>query len=74
MAVITDDDRAASPAVAIINQAMAEQYFPDEDPIGQGIHVTNGPETFRDIVGIVGNTRQYAWPPRAGTDLRAMGA
>ena len=55
----TDDDRADSPAVAIINQAMAEQYFPDEDPIGQGIHVTNGPETFRDIVGIVGNTKQY---------------
>ena len=55
----TDDDRADSPAVAIINQAMAEQYFPDEDPIGQGIHVTNGPETFRDSVGIVGNTKQY---------------
>ena len=37
---------------------MADQYFPDEDPIGQAIHVTYGP-AFREIVGIVGNTKQY---------------
>ena len=55
----TDDDREDSTRVAVINQAMAEQYFPDEDPIGQAIHVTNGPETFREIVGIVGNTKQF---------------
>ena len=38
---------------------MAEQYFADEDPIGQAISVTNGPETFREIVGIVGDTKQF---------------
>ena len=54
----TEDDREGSPNVAVINQAMADQYFPDEDPIGQAIHVTYGP-AFREIVGIVGNTKQY---------------
>jgi putative ABC transport system permease protein len=38
---------------------MASQYFPDEDPIGKRINVTNGPERFREIVGIVGDVKQY---------------
>ncbi|HXU39692.1 MAG TPA: ABC transporter permease [Blastocatellia bacterium] len=57
--VFTDQDRKDSPRVAIINEEMAKRYFPDEDPIGKGINVTNGPETFREIVGIVGDVKQY---------------
>jgi putative ABC transport system permease protein len=52
-------DRAGAPRVAIINESMAKQYFPGEDPIGQRINVTNGPETWREIVGIVGDTKHY---------------
>jgi len=57
--VFTDQDRKDSMRVAIINEEMAKKYFPDEDPIGKGINVTNGPETFREIVGIVGDVKQY---------------
>jgi putative ABC transport system permease protein len=57
--VFTDQDRKDTPRVAIINEEMAKKYFPDEDPIGKGINVTNGPETFREIVGIVGGVKQY---------------
>jgi putative ABC transport system permease protein len=52
-------DVAGSPRIAIINETMAKKYFVDEDPIGKRIHVTNGPETFREIVGIVADVRQY---------------
>ena len=55
----TEQDRAGAPRVAIINETLARRFFPDEDPIGKRIHVTNGPETFREIVGIVGDVRQY---------------
>ncbi|MEK6321100.1 MAG: ABC transporter permease [Acidobacteriota bacterium] len=57
--VFTEQDRTGATRVAIINQEMAEKYFPDEDPIGKRIHVTQGPETFREIVGIVGDVKQY---------------
>lgn len=57
--VFTEQDRAGAPRVAIINEEMAKRYFPDEDPIGKRIHVTQGPEIFREIVGIVGDVKQY---------------
>jgi putative ABC transport system permease protein len=55
--VFTDRDVAGAPRVAVINETMAKQFFPNEDPIGKRIHVTNGPEVFREIVGIVGDVK-----------------
>ena len=49
----------AAPRVAIINETLARQFFPNEDPIGKRILVTNGPDAWRQIVGIVGDIKQY---------------
>jgi putative ABC transport system permease protein len=57
--VFTEQDRKDAPRVAVINEEMARKFFPDEDPIGKRINVTMGPETFREIVGIVGDVKQY---------------
>ncbi len=57
--LFTAQDRQGAPRVAIINEAMARRMFPGEDPIGQHIHVTNGPLVFREIVGVVGDVKQY---------------
>ena len=57
--LFTDRDKGKSQPVAIINETMASQYFPGEDPIGKAINVTQGPEKFREIVGIVGDVKQY---------------
>src|SRR2546423_8301588 len=38
---------------------MAHQFFPNEDPIGKRINITNGPDTWREIVGIVADIKQY---------------
>lgn len=57
--VFTARDNAKAPPVAIINETLARQYFPNEDPIGKRINITNGPAAWREIVGIVGDIKQY---------------
>ncbi|MQA91164.1 MAG: FtsX-like permease family protein [Gemmatimonas sp.] len=54
---ITERDDTRSPGVVVINQTMAERYWPGEDPIGQRIRL--GPEPgVATIVGIVRDVRQ----------------
>lgn len=55
----TKSDAAGAPRVAVVSESFAARFFPHEDPIGKRINITNGPETWREIVGIVGDTRQY---------------
>jgi putative ABC transport system permease protein len=53
-------DTADSPWVAVINEAMAKRFWPNEDPIGQ--HITLGivpDERPREIVAVVGDTPLY---------------
>jgi putative ABC transport system permease protein len=38
---------------------MARQFFPNEDPIGKRINISTGPDAWREIVGIVGDIKQY---------------
>ena len=57
--LFTPQDDAKAPRVAIINETMARQFFPNEDPIGKRINITNGPDNWRQIIGIVGDIKQY---------------
>ena len=57
--LFTEQDSKNAPRVAVINEAMARTYFSDEDPIGKGINLSQGREGFREIVGIVGDVKQY---------------
>jgi putative ABC transport system permease protein len=53
----TDKDDA--PNVLVVNQAFANKYFANEDPIGKQIRFTfNAKEPFRQIVGVSGNVAQ----------------
>src|SRR5438105_4397449 len=59
-------DDASAPPVVIVNQALAESYWPGQDPIGKKIGVdyvgagrnTTGAPSFRQVVGIVANVKQ----------------
>ena len=57
-------DTKDAPPVIIIDQGMAEQYFPGEDPIGKrmGVDVGNDEEGYamREIVGVVARMRFHA--------------
>jgi putative ABC transport system permease protein len=56
-------DRREAPAVAIVNEALAAQVFPGQDPLGQRLVIGIGtdesdPHTF-EVVGVVGDVRQF---------------
>lgn len=57
-------DTKDSPRVVVIDQAMAEQYFPGENPVGKrlGIEVGNDDEGYVmwEIVGVVARMRFHA--------------
>jgi putative ABC transport system permease protein len=53
-----DRDTSTAPPVILINKAMADRWFPNQNPIGQRIALDFVPdEPLREIVGLVGNTR-----------------
>jgi predicted permease len=54
----TENDTAAAPGVALINEALARQYWPNENPVGRQILIGSdlGPafqEPARKIIGVV---------------------
>jgi len=62
----TDADRNGGHQVIVVNEALAKQYFPSEDPIGKNVTVgwTSDSDGHKDtvtmggeIVGIVGDTK-----------------
>jgi len=51
-------DSPAGPPVVIISKAMADRWWPNEDPMGQQIKLDFVPnEVPREIVGVVGDTK-----------------
>jgi putative ABC transport system permease protein len=60
----TDADDMEHPAVAIINEAAAERFWPNENPLGKRITIGMGREVqlygkavSREIIGVVGNVK-----------------
>ena len=49
------DDRESSPAVAVINEALARRYFPSETPVGRRVRL--GRDSLLEIVGVVENAK-----------------
>jgi predicted permease len=61
--VFQENDLANSARVVVINQRMAREYWPKQDPVGQVIVIGKGlgPEFDdppRQIIGVVGNVRE----------------
>jgi putative ABC transport system permease protein len=53
---IADTDVDGTPVVVVVNQAMAQRYWPNQNPIGRRITTDN--KTWYSIVGIAGDVRQ----------------
>lgn len=64
----SDAEDESKPHVAIINQALAQKYFPGEDPIGKKIGDTDlSPKSIFEVVGVVddvkdGSLDSEIWP------------
>lgn len=59
-----DRDAKTGAGVIIVNQALVDRYFPDEDPLGKHLTIGNpeevalyGSGVSREIIGVVGNSR-----------------
>jgi predicted permease len=74
----SDGDTMESPHVALINQAMARQQWPNQDPLGRTIEFGNMDGDLRPltIVGVVGDTRdinlEIAPAPTVYTNYRQI--
>ncbi len=57
---VTEQDTESNAWVVVINDAMARRFWPNQDPIGRTIKFDDSPdEKPRQIVGIVGNVKQF---------------
>jgi putative ABC transport system permease protein len=56
-----EQDKADSPGVAVVSEAMARRYWPGEDPMGKRIcpGKPESPEDWITIVGVVKDVRQF---------------
>jgi putative ABC transport system permease protein len=59
-------DGKESPRVAIINETIAREFFPNEDPIGHLLLISRPPST---IVGVVGDTRNSGIDQRVSYEV-----
>jgi len=60
----TPSDNARSSPVAIVNEAFAQKFFPNQNPLGRHINIENGNENsnsqrWSEIVGVVGNVNEF---------------
>lgn len=54
----TDEDNESSPAVAVINETMANRYWPQGDAVGKRLLLPRTHQSM-EIVGVVGDVRRF---------------
>jgi predicted permease len=54
---VSNADIAGRPAVILISESMARQFWPGEDPLGKRLTLTFFPGTVREVVGVVGDVK-----------------
>jgi predicted permease len=59
-------DTHDSTPVAVINQALAERYWPGADPIGKRMQLRDGTDRWVQIVGVAANSK-YNWVGESAT-------
>ena len=52
-----DDEHA--PLVVVVDNVFAEQYFPQQDPVGKRIYLNRAGGQLAEIVGVVGHVKQW---------------
>jgi predicted permease len=63
----TEHDVAAARPVAIINEALAQQQWPGEDPVGRQVALPGG--SWMSIAGVVKNVKQSDWTAPPGNEI-----
>jgi predicted permease len=56
----TESDTAKSPGVAIVNETLAERFWPGQDPIGKHLHSGNTGKALLDVIGVAKNGKYFS--------------
>jgi len=66
-----DTDTTSSPPVVVINQTLADRYYPDESPLGRRIRRGwfTDEEPWYTVVGVAADVKQDGLDKPAGTEL-----
>src|SRR5206468_3193224 len=71
-------DNDKTPQVAVINQAMAQSYWPNEDPLGKRFKAAKAGASWITVVGVIANARTQSLAqadlPQIYLDLYQTGA
>ena len=65
---LTERDSKDAPKVMLINETLAQRFFPGEDPIGKRVTPTIAPDFTAEIVGIVGDAKHRSLDKEAGPE------
>ena len=55
--IFTDQDNADAPQVAVINQAAANEYWGQDDPVGRRLGFSPEERSEIEVIGVVGDTK-----------------
>jgi macrolide transport system ATP-binding/permease protein len=61
-------DSADSPKVAVVNEQLAQHYWPDQDPLGKRFRLNDSKGPWVEIVGVARNSK-YIWAAEPPTDF-----
>lgn len=68
--LLSDSDGSGSPAVAVVNESFVKRYFPEQNPLGQELKISDkGPHGTATIIGVVENTHQTAMSQEAQPEI-----
>jgi len=55
--LFVDQDLEATPAIAVINEAAARTYWPNQDPVGKRVRLSAAKPDWTTIVGVIADAR-----------------
>src|SRR5262249_52473132 len=69
--LLTADDTGATLPVAVMNETAAKRFWNDADPIGKRLSIgrPEGPEVWREVIGIVKSTRPTGLDKEPGPEV-----
>lgn len=56
---LTDGDADSAPSVALLNETLARQLFPNEDPLGKRLAIAGSGAEWTTIIGVVSDVRHH---------------
>jgi putative ABC transport system permease protein len=65
----SEQDRDKSPPVVIVNETMANRYWPGEDPIGKRLTIPLLANASREVVGVVADVKHSSLDTESGAEM-----